>query len=119
MSYLFPRQQRSFYVVGDLSLVSSSTPYLALQELNFTAITFKLGTAPAGSGSTVVNVIKNGDVSDILYSATFNAGDTQVTSTTRTTTSVNDELSINISSLASGYGGADLIIAMDYYTKGF
>ena len=115
MSRLITRLERHVYIVGEVTALSSSTPFKPLQTMYFKGATMTLGTAPAGNGSTVVNLIRNGDVNDVLYSATFNAGDTSVSVSTEVTLAAGDEMSLNVAQVADTSGGLDLIFALTYH----
>jgi len=81
----------------------------------FKGATVTLGTAPSGNGSTVVNLIRNGDTNDVLYSATFNAGDSSVSVSTEVTLAAGDEMSLNVAQVADTSGGLDLIFSLSYH----
>lgn len=115
MSRLTTRLERHVYIIGELSLLSTSTPFKPLNTMYFKSATITLGTPPSGTGSTVVNLIRNGDTNDVLYSATFNVGDTSVTINTEATLAGGDEMSLNIPQIASTSGGLDLIFSLNYH----
>lgn len=115
MARLFPRFEKHVYYVGEVNLVDSSTPYTPINTMYFKGARVTLDTAPSGSGSTVVNLIRNGDTQDVIYSVTFAVGESSKTITTEASLSSGDTMSLNISSVASTSGGSDLIFALEYH----
>ena len=115
MAKLKTRHEKHVYVVGDISLTSTSTPYSPLQKMYFKSAKVTLGNSPAGSGNTVVRIIRNNDATDILYTATIGAGTNSVNLNTEATLNAGDKMSLNVSSLASGSGGSDLIFKLEYH----
>jgi len=115
MAKLKTRHEKHVYVVGDINLTSTSTPYAPLQKMYFKSAKVTLGNAPAGSGNTVVRIIRNNDTNDILYTATIGAGVSSVNLNTEATLNAGDKMSLNVSSLASGSGGSDLIFKLEYH----
>lgn len=115
MAKLKTRHEKHVYIIGDVNLASTSTPYAPLQKMYFKSAKATLGTAPAGNGNTVVRIIRNDDTNDVLYTATFGAGSQSVDLDTEAVLNVGDKMSVNISSLADGSGGADLIFKLEYH----
>ena len=115
MSRLITRLEKHVYIIGEVTVLSSSTPFKPLNTMYFKGATATLGTAPSGNGSTVVNLIRNGDANDVIYSATFNAGDTSVSISNEGTLVQGDEISVNVTQVADVSGGLDLIFSLKYH----
>ena len=115
MARTFPKLEKHVYYVGELSLVESSTPYTPMQTMYFKGARVTLESAPQGTGNTVVNIIRNGDVNDTIYSVTFAVGETLKNVTTEATLNAGDTMSLNISSVADTSGGGDLVFAITYH----
>lgn len=115
MARTFTRLEKHVYYVGQIALVESSTPYTPIQTMYFKGARVTLEGAPQGSGSTVVNLIRNGDTQDIIYSATFGIGETSKSITTEATLAAGDTMSLNVSSVADTSGGSDLVFAIEYH----
>ena len=115
MAKLKTRHEKHVYIIGDVNLTSTSTPYSPLQKMYFKSAKVTLGNAPAGSGNTVVSIIRNNDANDILYTATIAAGVSSVNLNTEATLNAGDQMSVAVSSLARGSGGSDLIFKLKYH----
>jgi hypothetical protein len=115
MSRLITRHEKHVYIIGEVSTLSSSTPFKPLQAMFLKGARVTLGTAPSGNGSTVVNLIRNGDTNDVLYSATFDVGDTTVNINTEASLAAGDEMSLNVAQVADTSGGLDLIFSLKYH----
>ena len=115
MAKITPKLERHVYVSGTLTTSSGGTPFYPRQAMYIKSAKATLQVAPSGSGSTVVNLIKNGDASDIVYTATFSAGDTSVSISTEATIAADTKLSVNVSSVAGGSAGTDLIFSFTYH----
>lgn len=115
MARTFPKLEKHVYYVGELLLVESSTPYTPQQTMYFKGASVTLEGGPQGVGTTVINIIRNGNVNDIIYSATFAVGETSKTITTEATLNAQDTMSLNISAVADTSGGSDLVFAITYH----
>lgn len=115
MARLFTRLEKHVYYVGEVNLVESSTPYTPVNTMYFKGARVTLDTAPSGSGSTVVSLIRNGNTQDVIYSVTFAVGETSKTISTEASLTGGDTMSLNVSSVADTSGGSDLIFALEYH----
>ena len=107
--------EKHLYVLGTLETTTTSTPYTPLQKMYFTGVTATLNTAPVGSGNTVVKLIRNNDTSNVIYTATFGAGDTSVNISTKAILNAGDSMSLSISSVAGTSAGSDLVFKLTYH----
>ena len=108
-------QEKHVYLLGTLALTATSTPYKPLQKMYFRQAKATLDTAPSGTGNTVVNLIRNNDTSDVIYTATFTPGSTSVSLNTTAALNAGDNMSLNISSISSGSPGTDLVFKIKYH----
>jgi len=115
MARTFQRLEKHVYYVGELLLVESSTPYTPLQTMYFKSARITLDAGPQGAGNTIVSIIRNGNVNDIIYSTSFAAGETSKTLSTEATLNAGDTMSLNVSSVADTSGGSDLVFALEYH----
>lgn len=115
MTRLKPRFEKHVYMVGEVIELAASTPYRPINTMYFKGATVTLNTAPSGSGNTTVKLIRNSDSNDVIYSATFAVGETSKTISTEATLAAGDTMSLQVSSVADGSGGSDLIFALKYH----
>jgi hypothetical protein len=115
MARLLTRIEKHVYYVGQLAVTQTSTPFKPNQTMFFKKAVVTLGTTPSGNGGTVVNMIRNDDPNDIIYSATFNAGDLKVTLTSEPVLQEGDSMSLSIPTIADGTAGSDLIFALTFH----
>ena len=107
--------EKHVYVLGNMEVAATTTPYSPLQKIYFTGATATLDVAPTGTGNTVVKLIRNNDLNDVIYTATFTPGATSVSINTKATLNAGDTMSLNISSVSSGSPGTDLVFKLKYY----
>ena len=108
-------QEKHVYSLGTLALTTTSTPYTPLQKMYLREAKATLDTAPSGTGNTVVNLIRNNDANDVIYTATFTPGSTSASITTTATLNAGDSMSLNISSISNGSPGTDLVFKLKYH----
>jgi hypothetical protein len=76
MARLTPKFERHGYLIGEINLQSASTPYQPLKTMYIKNGKVTLDQAPEGAGFTTFKLIRNFDPDDVLYTVTFEAGET-------------------------------------------
>jgi hypothetical protein len=115
MARLREKYEKHGYVVGELTLQGTSNPYSPLKTMYMKRARVTLDQAPEGAGVTTVKLIRNYDVTDVIYETSFASGETTKNLTTEQVLQAGDNMSVVVTSLAGGYAGADLIFSVEYH----
>lgn len=115
MSRITPKLESHAYIVGEVTRLSSSTPYKPLQTMYLKGGQVSLDQTPEGAGFTTLKLIRNFDPDDVIYTASFEAGDLSVSLTTEAVLAAGDHMSLVVTSVCATYGGADLILSLTYH----
>lgn len=115
MSRITPKLENHAYIIGEVTLISSSTPYQPLHTMYLKGGQVTLDQTPEGVGSTTIKLIRNFDSGDVIYTAAFEAGDSVVSLTGEATLIAGDSMSLIVTSVCATYGGADLILSLTYH----
>lgn len=111
---IIPYADKQLYYTGELNTLTNSQYWKVLEAVDLTLIHFELGQAPSGSGSTTVELLKNGNTGTPLISVSFSSGETLKTASTTLTLAQFDKVSLAITDVTNAYHGADLTISIKY-----
>ncbi len=108
--------EKSVYIPGALEVIVSSNAWRVMQPTTILRADFVIATLPSGAGQTVINIIKNNDSEDIVYTASFNSMSSNTIQVSQDVTlAAGDTLSIVIPEVAATTSGEDLLIQFLYF----
>lgn len=109
-------EKNAFYP-GAIAVTASSNSWRVMQDTTIVRTDFVLATGAAGAGSTVVNVIKNGDALDIVATATFAEGGNLVQiDSSEIELAAGDTLQVVVPTIAAT-PGEDLLVQFLYFPR--
>lgn len=115
MARLAQKLERHGYIVGVLTLQGTSNPYAPFKTMYMKRARVTLDQAPEGAGVTTVKLVRNYDVTDVIYETSFASGETTKNLTTEQVLQAGDQMSVVVTSLAGAFAGADLIFSVEYH----
>lgn len=107
-------EKNAFYP-GEIAVTASSNSWRVMQDTTIIKTDFVLAVGASGAGSTVVNIIKNGDALDIVATATFADGSNLVQSDSSEVNLLAGETLQVIVPTVAGTPGDDLLVQFLYY----
>jgi len=106
---------RTIYYLGELNVLTSSQYWKVLDDIEINEVHFDIASGSSGAGQTVVNLIRDNDVNDVLYSAAFSAGSfLSFVYTGTVVVNKYEKVSLNISSVTDNFHGSDLVVSIKY-----
>jgi hypothetical protein len=103
-------QDKQLVYFGEIQTLSSSQYWKPLRTIYINEVSFELQNTPTGNGSTVFKLIRNNDLNDTLFTATFNPGDLIKSFDANIQIDAYDKVSLAITSVTDGFHGSDLQI---------
>jgi len=97
---------------GEIQTLSSSQPWKPLRNIYINEVSFELQNTPTGSGQTVFKLIRNNDLNDTLFTATFNPGDLVKNFDANIAVDAYDKVSLAITETTTGFHGSDLTVSI-------
>lgn len=115
MARLTPKFEKHGYLIGELTLQSASTPFQPLKTMYLKGGRVTLDQAPEGGGNTTVKLIRNFDPTDVIYEVSLINAQTTALINSEATLTAGDYMSLTVTSLATDFAGADLILSLEYH----
>ena len=112
---LTKKLEKSAFFAGELEVTTSSNSWRVMQDTKVVKTEFILSVGAQG-GSSVVNVIRNGDLQDIVATATFDGTSGLILSdASEISLSAGDALQVVVPQVAPT-AGTDLLVQFLYYS---
>lgn len=107
-------QDKQLVNFGELQVLSSSQYWKPLRNIYINEVLFELQSPPTGTGQTVCKLIRNNNLNDALFTATFSDGDLSRSFNANIPVSAYDKISLSITETTTGFHGSDLQIFIYY-----